>query len=165
MGIPGEVRSPPRVHLDSDILRYVLDPSEDADLKTSSRELFFPRGRKPAVYCSAPAAGEFVSILAEDTIRQGRQADYEVALLRYWEYIRDGDLNVYMFGATPTTALRHARDLHAQDPLISPTDAAIVGCFLSDDSASVLYTTDTDIILSQVAIDTARGLGKRIDSP
>ncbi|MEK6987144.1 MAG: hypothetical protein AABX97_03500 [Candidatus Thermoplasmatota archaeon] len=127
--------------------------------------MFFPRNAKPPVYCSAPAAGEFLLILAEDTHRENRPEDYDHALHKFWEYIHEGDLNIYMFGANPTTAHRYARDIHANDPLITPTDAAIIGCFISDNAAQTLYTTDTDIILSKVVIDMARELGKRIDSP
>jgi len=147
-------------------LRFALDPGEkDQDLKDSSRALFFRRGSKLPVYCSAPAAGEFLLTLAEDTIREARQADFEEALRKFREYIRDGNLHIYMFGGNPTTALRYAEELHEEDPIISPTDAAIVGCFLSDEAALVLYTTDTDIITSRTVIGKARELGKKIESP
>ncbi len=147
MGISREARSP-RAHVDSNVLRFVFDPAEDPDMKKRARKLFYPEGAKAQIWCSAPAAGEFLLTLARDTIAERRDGDFEAALHLFWEFIKEERLKIYMYGEATSEALALADKVRNKDPRITPTDAAIVGCFLSDGSAQVLYTTDVKVFAS-----------------
>lgn len=163
MGIPDSERAPGRAHVDSDILRYVFDPlEEDVDLREIARSLFFSAGTttKLPVVCSAPAAGEFLLVLAND--RRDNEEGFQEALRLFWQYVRDDRLRLFLFGQRDTEAFSCSREVQVADPIIDATDAAIVGCFLADPTAVVLYTTDQELILSRAISDLARGRGKNI---
>ncbi len=163
MGIPDQERAVGRVHVDSDILRYVFDPlEEDVDLREIARSLFFSAGTtsKPPVVCSAPAAGEFLLVLADD--RRDNEEGFGEALRLFWEYVHENRLRPFLFGERDTEAFNCSRRIQLADPVIDATDAAIVGCFLADATALVLYTTDQDLILSRTVNDFAREKSKSI---
>jgi hypothetical protein len=162
VGIPGEARPPPRAHVDSDILRYVFDPLEDRDLKDEARRLCFPAGThpKPPVCCSGPAAAEFLVVLAHDRA-DDRDAFLE-AVGGFWNYVQEGRLGIFMFGERNTEAFSLAAAIQRKDPRIDATDAAIVACFLADEDASVLYTTDRDVSMSRVIREMVRERDKTI---
>ncbi len=165
MGIPDQESALARVHVhvDSDILRFVFDPlEEDVDLKEIARSLFHSAGTtlKPPVVCSAPAAGEFLLVLARD--RRDSEEEFAEALRRFWRYIREDLLRIFLFGERDTEAFACSRRIQGEDALIDATDAAIAGCFLADPTPTVLYTTDQKLIVSQKVQAFARERGKSI---
>jgi hypothetical protein len=103
--------------------------------------------------------------MARDTSAPARRDDFQTAVGRFWEYVRDKRLLIYMYGDEETKALAEARDVHAADRAISPTDAAILGCFFSDGDANILYTTDVTMQMSQAVIERTKALGKRLTDP
>jgi len=134
---------------------------EVRDLKERARSLF--HGAKPQVLCSAPAAGEFAFVLAKDIIEQGGDVSrYEDAMRTFYQYVEEGKLICEMFGSSPSRAFEIAFDLQAEDPQLSPTDIAILACFLADRESSVLYTTDQDIQTSLAVSGKVRAASKRI---
>jgi hypothetical protein len=94
--------------------------------------------------------------------RRDDEESFIEALRQFWLYVHEDRLRLYLFGERDTRAFACSRGIQQKDPLIDATDAAIVGCFVADETAQVLYTTDQTLILSRAVNDLARVNGKRI---
>ncbi len=53
-----------------------------------------------------------------------------------------------MFGDAPGESFRIGRELQQIDNRLSPTDVAILACFLSDGQAEDFFTTDQKLIVN-----------------
>lgn len=140
----------------------VLDPDEDKGLKKRARQLFFGKGSKEAIRCSAPAVGEFVLTLARDSSADNNRDRFDRAMRDFWNYVREERLHIYMYGRPESEALALAEEVRRGDRLITQTDAAIVGCFLSDPDSKVLYSTDATLLSSVELGELIRAHKKRI---
>ncbi len=163
MGIPQEVPPPQRAHIDTNILRYLLDPEEDSTLKGSARGLIFGPGEKLPVCISCPVAGELVALLAKDTVeRDAAGHDFERAMATFWRYIKEERLELFMFGRNAIGLLRIAERLFKVETRLETTDAIILASFVADNQAVVFFTTDPILLGVELVSFVKKEWGKSI---
>lgn len=66
----------------------------------------------------------------------------------FWGYVKEGRLQAFFFGSSPPRAFSIANRLYRADNRLTPTDSAILACFLCDDLAQNFFTTDQEILLN-----------------
>lgn len=158
MGIPRRVRSPSRAHVDTNVLRFALDPDEDVETRQTARRIFHTRIGQPKMACSLPVAGEFLQTLAKEKSRQA----FEDLAGKLWDYVRHGRLIFYGLEGRALEIYRTAGRIRDADPRLTANDALILASFLADEDAATQYTMDVELIRSDVVKEMCRAGGKRI---
>lgn len=67
---------------------------------------------------------------------------------KFWSWTRDDRIDFYMFGGNPGRRLNIEQELHEVDHMLTPTDLSILACFLADDEADLLFTTDRALLVN-----------------
>lgn len=131
---------------------------EDLELREGARRLFHS-GRQLLPCASIPALGELTLVLYQD--RVGR--DWITSAVD-WVYqgVEHGNMELFGIGAPEAVVADVAAEIRSRDPLVSPTDAAIVACMFEDPEADVLHTTDGTLLENRSVTEMARERGKKL---
>jgi hypothetical protein len=124
------------IHLDSCVLRALLDAAEDMKRKSDAIHLV-NSNRDHAFRVSMLAMGEVFGKLAE-TRSASECGDAAAGLSRL---LRTEKVELYGIGKGEE-AMEIAVTIMEGDPLISPADALLIGCALSDAECSAFITLD-----------------------
>ena len=144
------------IHLDSCLLRGLLDHEDQQDTRSKARRLV--NSMTGSVFrVSILAVGEVLGKMAEE---RGAAASGDAAS-ELSRLFRGGRLQLYGIGkGSEVSSLVTA--LMAADGLLSPADAFLVACALADEEATVFATLDQDIIHSRIVKSHAAQRALRI---
>ena len=111
---------------------------------------------------SIPALGELVLVLCRDRVGRSRISN---AIDWIYQRVENGDSELFGLGDADAVIGEVATEIRRRDPLVSPTDAAIVACLFEDPEADVLYTTDGLLLENRTVVEMARERGKKLHEP
>ncbi len=102
------------------------------------------------ICASGPVLGELLLTTVRDTIDKGETGFrvFKRMMELFWSWTKDGKLEFYMFGENPGALFKIEQELYQVDHMLAPTDLAILACFLSDDEAELLFTTDRALVVN-----------------
>lgn len=144
------------IHLDSCLLRGMLDSHDEAGNRTEAMHLLN----------SSPSVCFRVSILAVGEV-MGKMAEARSAPVcaeaaaQLSRLFRRHRIELYGIGRG-SEAMILAEDIMKKDHMIAPTDALLVACALVDDECTSFATTDRKLIGSIPLLSVAATRGLRI---
>lgn len=144
------------IHLDSSLLRGLVDPDDSEENHSRARRLF---NSSPSAQfrVSILAVGEVVGKMAETRSASiGAEATAELSRL-----FRRGRLELYGIGKG-IEATELATLMMKADPLLTPTDALLAACAFADDECDVFATADGGLVESSTVDIQATLHGVRI---
>jgi hypothetical protein len=137
------------IHLDSCILRALLDPEDERERISRARRLI--NSRSDATFrVSILAIGEVFGKMAE-TRPASACGDAAAELSRL---IRSERIELYGIGKR-NEALNIAASVIGNDPLVSPADALLVSCAMTDKACGTFVTMDRILRESSLMRDLA----------
>jgi predicted nucleic acid-binding protein len=146
----------PVTHLDSSILRGMVDPDDSEENRSRARRLF---NSNPSAQfkVSILAVGEVVGKMAETrSASVGAEATAELSRL-----FRRRRLELHGIGKG-IEATELATQMIKADPLLKPADALLVACAFADDECGVFATADEGLVESSIVGRQATLHGVRI---
>ncbi|MEI6795289.1 MAG: hypothetical protein WCK39_00340 [Methanomassiliicoccales archaeon] len=129
-------------HLDSSLLRGMVDPDDSEENRSRARRLF---NSNPSwqFRVSILAVGEVVGKMAE-TRSASASSEATAELSRLFRRRR---LELHGIGKG-IEATELATQMMKADPLLTPTDALLVACAFADDECNVFATADEGLVES-----------------
>ena len=150
-------------HVDTDILRGMLDTTEDDDLWRVGRHVANQIRKSNPIGVSMLAIGEAFHTLSEDS-RLDNDETCGAAATKLREMVKSGKLVLVGIGGSED-AFSIALRLMKEDWKVTPVDAMILSIACNCDSCRELYTTDNTLLTSIKARDVAKEFGVKVKPP
>ena len=163
MAIPSDTQtSPPAIHIDTDILRGMLDTTGKDDLYAIGRHISNSIRKTAPLGVSIPAIGETFHGLSED--RNMESSDCGDAAIALRKLVQTGKLILVGMGGTKEV-YSIAQELMRSDDRLDPVDALILSVACKCKSCNTFYTTDGTILQSISIANVAKTHGVKIREP
>lgn len=143
-------------HIDTVVLRALVDEEDDKDLRVGATRLV-NSGKEPKLLVCHVVVGEtFERLCAEHDV--GRCV---AALGNFHRLIRSGKLGIEN-ASDPALLSMHIAKLHEEDTCITQNDLVILANALACEACERFYTTDMILLYSTKVSAYARGYGTEI---